>query len=125
MSTTTTSNSDVKVWTPETKPLLDAIERCQYKDWKFELKHGFIVAVTFIANDNFGRLPRVFEHHFGAHIREGHPQPVEFWERFLFDCVIRVEMHEAMELFHVNGERPFNPHREGVEGPYVLPGWPQ
>jgi hypothetical protein len=42
------------------------------------------------------------------------------WLRFLLDCVLAVERHEAMEYFEVGGRKPFFPeHGPGAE-PYAI-----
>ncbi len=35
----------------------------------------------------------------------------EAWERWVFERVKDVEVHEAGEFFRVKGELPFDPHR--------------
>ncbi len=42
------------------------------------------------------------------------------WMRWLFDRFADVQLHEAMEAFVVNGERPFAPHHGPGENPYVV-----
>lgn len=49
--------------------------------------------------------------------------------RWLFDCLLLCELHEAGEFFQVAGERPFYPHHQDEGSPYVLversePSWP-
>lgn len=42
------------------------------------------------------------------------------WQRWLFDRFADVQLHEAMEAFVVDGERPFAPHHGPGENPYVV-----
>jgi hypothetical protein len=42
----------------------------------------------------------------------------ESWRRWLFDQLLLVERHEAMEFFTVNGERPYPPGHGGGHSPY-------
>lgn len=42
------------------------------------------------------------------------------WQRWLFDQLVLVETHEAMEFFRVDGERPYAPHHGPGESPYVV-----
>lgn len=42
------------------------------------------------------------------------------WRRWLFEQFLRVEQHEAMEFFQIDGARPFAPvHAPGAD-PYVV-----
>lgn len=42
------------------------------------------------------------------------------WRRWLFEQVLLVERHEAMEFFVVDGERPFAPHHGPGNDPYIV-----
>jgi hypothetical protein len=42
------------------------------------------------------------------------------WCRWLFDCLLRVETHEAMEFFQVGDERPYAPTHGPGDDPYVV-----
>jgi hypothetical protein len=46
----------------------------------------------------------------------------ETWERWVLDCIIQVESHEAMEFFKVDGWAPyFPPHGDGNgQNPYTI-----
>lgn len=127
--TSVTAGGRGRVYTPDRATLVEAIDRVTYKDWKIE--HGqtgsdFIraestVQITFMADDNFGSLPRVFAHQFSAPPGR---HPVQWWVRWLLDCIIAIERHEAMEQFRVDGAVAFNPHHS-LAGPYVMPPWPK
>ena len=46
----------------------------------------------------------------------------ETWERWVLDCIIEVETHEALEFFKVDGEAPFFPAHGTANGynPYTI-----
>lgn len=46
----------------------------------------------------------------------------ETWERYVLDCLVQVETHEAMEFFKVNGHAPFFPPHGAANGfcPYTI-----
>lgn len=41
-------------------------------------------------------------------------------QRFVFDCLLLCELHEAGEFFQVGDTRPFFPHHQDEGSPYVL-----
>lgn len=58
-------------------------------------------------------------------LRVNHPFPLppvdwdrETWTHWLFDRLLDVEAHEAMEFFTVDGQRPFSPSHGGGGDPY-------
>jgi hypothetical protein len=40
--------------------------------------------------------------------------------RWIFDCLLLCELHEAGEFFEANGTRPFYPHHQDEGSPYEL-----
>lgn len=42
------------------------------------------------------------------------------WQRWLLDCLIQVESHEACEFFVVDGVHPFAPNHGPGRNPYVI-----
>lgn len=42
------------------------------------------------------------------------------WRRWLFDRIIDVHIHEAMEFFQVDGERPYAPSHGPGNDPYMI-----
>lgn len=42
------------------------------------------------------------------------------WQRWLLDCLIKVETHETCEFFQVAGERPYAPHHGPGNDPYII-----
>ena len=44
------------------------------------------------------------------------------WTRWVFDCLMQIELHETCESFLVNGERIYAPHHGKGENTYAF--WP-
>lgn len=42
------------------------------------------------------------------------------WCRWLFDCLLKVEKHEAMEFFILDSKRPYAPTHGPGDDPYVV-----
>jgi hypothetical protein len=42
------------------------------------------------------------------------------WMRWILDCIIQVETHEAMEFFDVAGKRPYFPSHGPGHDPYAI-----
>lgn len=42
------------------------------------------------------------------------------WQRWLFEQVLLVERHEAMEFFRIGGDRPYAPHHGPGNDPYIV-----
>lgn len=42
------------------------------------------------------------------------------WQRWLFDRYIDVLRHEGMEMFQIDGQRPYAPHHYDGADPYVV-----
>lgn len=86
-------------------------------------------AVTKLKVDPLTELPlRIFEHSFA--IPPAPPENQEWWLRFIFDCIVLVERHEAREFLRLDRERIFapphfgKPDRFGVTDPWANPPWP-
>lgn len=63
----------------------------------------------------------------GQHYSVHHYMPVppaafdrRSWQRWLFEQVLLVERHEAMEFFVIDGERPYAPHHGFGQDPYIV-----
>jgi hypothetical protein len=48
------------------------------------------------------------------------PLPYREFVRWVFDCLLLCEQHEAGEFFTADGFAPFYPHHQGVGSPYDL-----
>jgi len=44
----------------------------------------------------------------------------ESWKRWMLDCFIAVETHEACEFLQIGGTRPFAPHHGPGWDPYIV-----
>jgi hypothetical protein len=42
------------------------------------------------------------------------------WIAWIFECLRKVETHEAGEFYQVDGRRPFAPHHGNGEDPYIV-----
>jgi hypothetical protein len=42
------------------------------------------------------------------------------WLRWLFECFSKVELHECMEFFTIDGEKPFAPNHGPGWDPYLV-----
>ena len=42
------------------------------------------------------------------------------WQRWLFEQLLLIERHEAMEFFVVDGQRPYAPHHGPGNDPYIV-----
>jgi hypothetical protein len=42
------------------------------------------------------------------------------WRRWLLDCLIKIETHEACEFLQIDGERPFAPNHGPGRDPYTI-----
>lgn len=63
----------------------------------------------------------------GEFYRVSHYMPVppaaydrRSWQRWLFDQILLVERHEAMEFFIIDGIRPYAPHHGPGNDPYII-----
>lgn len=108
----------------------DILSKLVYKPgWSFTLTSGYpwdpqpnpdgfrlgLLSIQVQTTDSFTGEPVILEHNFTMPDMD---LPREAWERMILDHIIDVEIHEAMEFFTVDGEKPFFPdHRN----PYVIP----
>lgn len=94
--------------------------------WTFELRtmdrgqncHGLTLVITVQVEDS---------RHEDRLIGVAHYMPVpaaaydeRAWRRWLFDQVLLVEAHEAMEFFTIDGDRPFEPVHQPGANPYSV-----
>lgn len=109
---------------------LDAIVKAtQYKaGWTLSLVDGYdrgqdCVGLTLVINI---RCPNSY-HPDAMPINVNHLFPVpaasyneSSWRRWLFEQILLVERHEAMEFFQIDGERPFAPNHGPGHDPYTI-----
>ena len=113
--------------------LVDAVEHIEYKPgWLITVEYmarggehlaggeGLTLRVRFTCEDSTGvgglqPLDHLFAVPPASYTRET-------WERFVFDCVTQVEVHEAMEWFKVDGRAVFFPAHGTANGhnPYTV-----
>lgn len=107
--------------------LAKLVPRLKYKPgWAFSLIRRY-------DNDGSGGLTLVIysesvdSYDFDKVSRVNHPflvPPASYnernWLAWVFDCIQKVETHEAGEFFKVDGVRPFAPHHGNNENPYVV-----
>jgi hypothetical protein len=66
-----------------------------------------------------------YEPHQRIRVRHMFPVPAatynrESWQRWLFDCLTRVELHEAMEFYTISGVKPYAPNHGPGWDPYIV-----
>ena len=104
------------------------VELCTYRPgWDVELVdgddrdqdcHGLTVEILVRTQDTYPP-------HDPMSVRHLFPVPAaayndESWRRWLFECFLQVEKHEAMEWFTVGGERPYAPNHGPGWNPYLV-----
>lgn len=102
-----------------------------YKDgWKVELVHRRRMSEHLAGGAGPTLVVRalVWDSATGQETRVAHlfsPPPASWdrrtWTRWVFDCIMQVELHEAMEFFAVGDRKPFFP-AHGADGasPYEI-----
>lgn len=111
---------------PYPAELAALVGELSYKDgWEFSLEHldrgqgsaGLTLCILIACPDSYtGRMTRVM-HYF--------PVPpaaydARSWRRWLFEQVLLVERHEAMEFFTITGDKPYAPSHGPGNDPYVV-----
>jgi hypothetical protein len=118
-------NTQIGPW-PQQLAVL--IENLTYKPgWEFEMhaldrgqgSEGLTLIITITTPDSY--LPatqtRTVQHYF--------PVPpagydARSWRRWLFEQILAVERHEAMEFFTVAGDKPYAPSHGPGNDPYLI-----
>lgn len=111
---------------PETLDWL--VENVGYKDnWKFFLEEkldrgqgsiGHTLVITITTPNSYDPTEmRKVAHYFPV-------PPAAFnersWKRWLFDQILLVERHEAMEFFEINGVKSYAPNHGPGNDPYMI-----
>jgi len=105
--------------------LADAVENTTYKNWAFTLDfyerevggEGLTLRIRFQAPDNCdpaGTLVFLI-HDFEVPARV---LDAESWHRYVFDCIMLVHRHEAMEDFRVGNRQVFFPEHRSTSDMY-------
>lgn len=111
---------------PTPQPLVDLVNSLTYKPgWYFKLadidrgqgSEGETLTITVCMPDT----------HSGDAIAVRHLMIVpaasynrRSWQRWLFDQILLVEQHEAMEFFKIDGEQPYHPLHGPGNDPYLI-----
>ena len=112
---------------PYPEVLAELVEQLEYRhDWSFSLEsidrgqgsEGLTLSIVVTTVNSYP------PHH---PMRVRHLMPVPpaaysraSWQRWLFDQIVLVERHEAMEFFTINGHKPFAPNHGPGEDPYSV-----
>lgn len=121
------TNTNVAPWP---QPLLNVLARMTYGRhggaWRFNLNdvdrgqgcYGLTLTITAIVPDSYDPESTIGVRHLFPVPPAGYNEVN--WRRWLFDQIMLVERHEAMEFFMVDGLRPFAPHHGPGEDPYRI-----
>ena len=107
--------------------LAELIPRITYKDWSLSLREvsrgqgceGLTLIIEASVPDT---TPGSSETITFAHLFPVLPAAYNEanWTRWVLECLIAVEQHEALEWFCVDGERPYFPSHAPGENPYTV-----
>jgi hypothetical protein len=112
---------------PYPQVLDDLVRQCEYKDnWIFDLADidrgqgsaGLTLQIHIACPDAYHPQEiRGVVHYF---IVPAAAFDERSWRRWLFDRILDVETHEAMEFFQLDGERPYAPSHGPGNDPYLI-----
>jgi hypothetical protein len=115
----------------QTSPWPEALERLvdkltYKKGWTFSLEErdrgqgsvGLTLAILIECVDSYdpSRIMSVY-HYF---IVPAAAYDERSWRRWLFDQIVLVELHEAMEFFAIDGDKPYSPSHAPGNDPYMV-----
>lgn len=132
--TTTVSNTTMTQTAPYPDSLAGLVGRLQYRPgWRFSLEDvdrdevdGLVVGkgLTFVVRTHginsyrpSDTVPYAVLHYF---IVPAATYDERAWRRWLFDRIVDVEVHEAMEFFRIDKHRPFAPNHGPGRSPYTV-----
>jgi hypothetical protein len=112
---------------PYPRELEDIITNLEYKDnFGFNLESferdpgciGLTLIITIVTPNSYNPAEKRGVRHF-------FPVPPatynrQSWERWVFDCIMKIELHEACEFFEVNKVKPYAPTHGPGDDPYVV-----
>lgn len=118
----------IKQTAPYPLALRSLISRLRYKaGWFFELLDDFdrgqdSQGMTLVISIN---VPNSYDESQGFVVNHYMIVPAASyneasWRRWLFDQIVLVETHEAMEFFKIDGSRPYAPNHTPGNEPYVV-----
>lgn len=112
---------------PFPHPLRELVDQLVYRDdWTFYLDDidrgqgsaGLTLAIRIVCQDSYDHSQRKAVMHYML------VPPAAFdrrsWQRWLFDQVLLVERHEAMEFFTIDGGKPYAPSHGPGNDPYLI-----
>jgi hypothetical protein len=127
--------SQMVQYAPHPEELANLVANCSYRPgWRITLKSierdsanthwesagGLTLVITTVGFDTYnpdrGETYRV-NHYFIVPAATFNRRS---WQRWLFDCFCKVELHEAMEFFQIGDTRPFAPTHGPGDDPYVV-----
>jgi hypothetical protein len=113
--------------------LFDLVADCTYRDgWLVYLCDEIRDPATTHAGESAGLTLSVvtstvnsYPPHQPMQVRHLFPVPPatynrESWQRWLFECFCKVELHEAMEFFTIDGSKPYAPNHGPGWDPYIV-----
>lgn len=109
---------------PYPEALDDIVTQVTYKDWSLDLDYyerevggeGLTLRIRFQAEDHATPGVTVFLiHDFEVPARV---LDIPSWERWVFDCIMLAERHEAMENYKVAGQSVFFPEHKSTSDMY-------
>jgi hypothetical protein len=115
-------------YSPWPQTLVNLVGRLEYRRWKFKLddidrgqgSRGLTLIITTRGYDSYNP-----DH--GENYRVNHYMPVppaafneKSWRWWLFEQCLKVERHECMEFFKIDGKRPYAPLHGPGNDPYMV-----
>lgn len=96
------------------------VEALAYKPgWKFKLGgpgHSMLCVYSTTPDSTSPARNRWTQHQFELPADD---LSIEDWQRWVFERLLEVELHEAGEFFTYAGQRPFFPHHQDEGSPYT------
>lgn len=128
----------MRQYAPEPAELFELIKHVSYRpDWAFRLvdttrdwlrddrgnaikglSGGLTLIITVITPDSYNHGDTISVAHYFAVPPATYN--IDSWRRWLFEQILLVERHEAMEFFEIDGVKPFAPNHGPGEDPYRI-----
>jgi len=117
----------VKQIAPDPLALVSLVERCTFKPgWKIRLRDmdrgqgsiGMTLSILVTGPNSYDPEKDITVNH--MFIVPAAAYDERAWRRRLFDRCVDVELHEAMEFFKIDGERPYAPNHGDGRDPYTV-----
>jgi hypothetical protein len=105
----------------------EMVKSIAYKHgWRFRLEHvqrdedsgGLTLVITIHTPDSYHPESKRSVVHYFPVIPATYGEPS--WRRWLFEQILLVETHEAMEFYMIDGFRPFAPNHSPGHSPYSI-----